>query len=136
LRAGIAQSVAIATGYGLDGRGVTVRVPVGARLVLGLTKPPIQWVPGDLSPGVKRPGRESDHSPPTSAEVENTLTSTSTSLYAFMAWCLITVGSGGTDVVKDDSCWVTLQVVDNTVLFCGTLFVTFEAELNTGMSQC
>jgi hypothetical protein len=33
-------------------------------------QPPIQWVPGDLSLGVKRPGREADHSPPSSAEVE------------------------------------------------------------------
>jgi hypothetical protein len=30
----------------------------------------IQWVPGALSPGVKRPGREVDHSPPASAEVK------------------------------------------------------------------
>jgi hypothetical protein len=30
---------------------------------LGSTQPPIQWVPG-----VKRPGREADHSPPTSAK--------------------------------------------------------------------
>jgi hypothetical protein len=28
------------------------------------TQPPIQWVPGSLSPGLKRPGREADHSPP------------------------------------------------------------------------
>jgi len=25
---------------------------------LGLTQPPIQWAPGALSPGVKRPGLE------------------------------------------------------------------------------
>jgi hypothetical protein len=31
--------------------------------------PPIQWVPGDLSPG-----READHSPPTSAQVKKTWT--------------------------------------------------------------
>jgi hypothetical protein len=30
---------------------------------------PIQWVPGALSLGIKRPGREADHSPPSSAEV-------------------------------------------------------------------
>jgi hypothetical protein len=30
------------------------------------------WVPGALSPGVKLPGREADHSPPTSAEVKDT----------------------------------------------------------------
>jgi hypothetical protein len=35
------------------------------------TRPSVQWVPGTLSPGIKRPGRETDHSPPPSAEVEN-----------------------------------------------------------------
>jgi hypothetical protein len=34
------------------------------------TQPPIQWVPGALSLGIKRPGRETDHSPPSSAEVK------------------------------------------------------------------
>jgi hypothetical protein len=34
---------------------------------LGLTQPPIQWVPGPLSLGIKRPGCEADHSPPSSA---------------------------------------------------------------------
>jgi hypothetical protein len=34
------------------------------------TQPPIQWVPGALSLRVKRPGREADHSPPTTAEVK------------------------------------------------------------------
>jgi hypothetical protein len=32
--------------------------------------PPIQWVSGALSLGVKRPGRKADHSPPSSAEVK------------------------------------------------------------------
>jgi hypothetical protein len=40
------------------------------RPVLGSTKPHIRCVPGALSPGVKRPGREADHSPPTSTEVK------------------------------------------------------------------
>jgi hypothetical protein len=30
---------------------------------------PIQWVPGVLSPVVKRPDREADHSPPISVKV-------------------------------------------------------------------
>jgi hypothetical protein len=38
---------------------------------LGPTQPPIQWVPGALSPGVKRQGREADHSPPSSAKTKN-----------------------------------------------------------------
>jgi hypothetical protein len=38
---------------------------------LGYTKPPIQWVPVALSRGVKRPARETDHSSPSSADVNN-----------------------------------------------------------------
>jgi hypothetical protein len=52
---------------------------------LGPTQPPIQSVTGTPSPGVKRPGREADHSPPTSAEVKKTLVYTSTPPYVFMA---------------------------------------------------
>jgi hypothetical protein len=37
---------------------------------LGPIQPPIQCVPRAISPGVKRPGREADHSPPSSAEVK------------------------------------------------------------------
>jgi hypothetical protein len=32
-------------------------------------QPPIQWVQGALSVGVKRPGREADHFSPSSAKV-------------------------------------------------------------------
>jgi hypothetical protein len=39
---------------------------------------PMQWVPGALSPGIKRPGREADQSPPSSAEVKNEWCYTST----------------------------------------------------------
>jgi len=39
---------------------------------------PIQWVPAELSLGVKRPGFEADHSPPYSAEVKNAWSYTST----------------------------------------------------------
>jgi hypothetical protein len=41
-----------------------------SRTALGSTQPPIQRVPGALSLGVERPGREADHSPPSSAEVK------------------------------------------------------------------
>jgi len=36
----------------------------------GPTQPPIQWVSGALSLGVKQPRCEADHSPPPSAEVK------------------------------------------------------------------
>jgi hypothetical protein len=83
------SSVVIALGYGLDDRDSRVRVPAGAgnfslnhrvQNGSGPTQPPIQWVPGALSLGLKRPGRESDHSPPFSAEVKNEWSYTSTPL--------------------------------------------------------
>jgi hypothetical protein len=41
-----------------------------SRLAMGPTQPPIQGVPGVLSLGVNRPGREADCSPPSIAEVK------------------------------------------------------------------
>jgi hypothetical protein len=42
-----------------------------SRPTLGPTQVHIQWVPGILTLGVKRPGREVDHLPPSTAEVKN-----------------------------------------------------------------
>jgi uncharacterized membrane protein len=39
--------------------------------------------------GVKRQGRETNHSPPSSSRAKNTCSYTSTPQYAFMAWCLV-----------------------------------------------
>jgi hypothetical protein len=39
-----------------------------SRPTLVPTQPPIQWVPGVVSPGVMRQGGEADHSPPSCAE--------------------------------------------------------------------
>jgi hypothetical protein len=49
-----------------------------ARLWGPPTHPPIQCVPGALSLVVMRPGREADHLPPSSAEVKNAWSYTST----------------------------------------------------------
>jgi hypothetical protein len=46
--------------------------------VLGPTQPPIKWVSGALSPGVKRPWCEADRSPATSAKVKKTWICTAT----------------------------------------------------------
>jgi hypothetical protein len=43
---------------------------MSSRPALGTTQPPIQWVLWDILLGVKRPGREADHSPPPIAEVK------------------------------------------------------------------
>jgi hypothetical protein len=45
---------------------------------MGATQPPVQWVPGTLSPGVKRQGPETDRSPPASADVKKMWIYTST----------------------------------------------------------
>jgi hypothetical protein len=55
---------------------------------LGPTQPPIQWLSGALTSEVKRPGREADQSPPSSADVKNTWSCASTTSYIFMAWYL------------------------------------------------
>jgi hypothetical protein len=60
-----------------------------SRTALRPIKPPIQWVPGAVSLGVKRRGREADHSPPSSAEVKNAWSLPPLPQYAFMAWCLV-----------------------------------------------
>jgi hypothetical protein len=56
-----------------------------SRPALGFTQPPIQWVRGAISPGVKQPGHEVDHSPATSAEVKKMWIDASTPPYTFMA---------------------------------------------------
>jgi hypothetical protein len=42
-----------------------------------------------ISSGVERPGREADHSLPSSAAIKNTWSCTSTPPYIYMAWCLV-----------------------------------------------
>jgi hypothetical protein len=56
---------------------------------LHFTQPPIRLIPGALSLRVKRPGLEVDHSPPSSAEVKNEWSYTSTPQYTFTTWCSI-----------------------------------------------
>jgi hypothetical protein len=52
--------------------GKNFQVSMSFRPDLGYIQPLIQRVPGALSPGVKQSGREADHSPPTSTDVEKT----------------------------------------------------------------
>jgi hypothetical protein len=97
MRAAIAQSVwRWTTGWtigvlGFDSRrGLgTFLLTTASRTALGPTQPPVQWVPGALSLGIKRPGREADHSPPSSAEVKEWVDLYLHPQYAFLAWCLV-----------------------------------------------
>jgi hypothetical protein len=56
--------------YGLDDRAIGVRSPAGAKDFSSSLLYNGYW--GSFPRGVKaRPGRDADHSPPSSAEVEN-----------------------------------------------------------------
>jgi hypothetical protein len=78
IRVVIAQSVLLwARGWTIGVVGFDYRRGLGiflftttSRTALGPTQPPTQWLPGAFSLGVKRLGREVDHSPPSSAEVK------------------------------------------------------------------
>jgi nitrate reductase NapE component len=72
------SSVSIVLGYGLeDGdsrfdsrRGLGIFLfTTASRTALVPTQPPIQWVPGTVSAGLKRPGREAEHSPPSTPPI-------------------------------------------------------------------
>jgi hypothetical protein len=72
------SSVGIATRLRAGRSGFDSRKKLGIFLFATVSSPaleptqrPIQWVPRALSLGVKRLGREADHSPPSSAEVKN-----------------------------------------------------------------
>jgi hypothetical protein len=75
LRGSRDSAVDTATGYGLDkmgwssspGRVENFLFSASSRPALGPNQPPIQWEPWVLSSEVKRPRREADRSPPTSA---------------------------------------------------------------------
>jgi hypothetical protein len=88
------SAVGTATGYGLDDQGVSEFESCwGQEFSLlhfvqtgcGVHTTSYPMVIGALPPAVKRPGRETDHSPPTSAEVKKTWTYTSTPPHVFMA---------------------------------------------------
>jgi hypothetical protein len=93
------SSVGISLGYGLDDGGSRVRFPAGAwnfsihlHAQNGSGAHPAPYPMGKRGsfPGVKRPGHEADHSPPSSTEVKECV-----KLYLhfpntpFMAWCLV-----------------------------------------------
>jgi hypothetical protein len=84
------SSVGIATGCGLDGQS---SIPESWTRFFSTSQGPDRFwdapsrLPNDyrgVSPGIKQPEREADHSPSTSAEAKSTWISTFTSPYVFM----------------------------------------------------
>jgi hypothetical protein len=72
---------------------------------LGPTQPPTQWLPGSPSLGVKRPGCEADHLPPSSAEVKERV-----ELY---------LHSPNTPLWRGDQ----LKLRDNFITFCNIRYI-------------
>jgi hypothetical protein len=68
--------IGIATAYGVGspspGKVKSFYLSISSRPAMGYTRPPVYYVPGTLSPEIRRQGREADHSPPTSVLVKKT----------------------------------------------------------------
>jgi hypothetical protein len=62
--------VKLSTSYFFEAWNLVNQDNFALPLHLGSNRPPIQWVPGALSLGLKWLGREADHISPTSAEVK------------------------------------------------------------------
>jgi hypothetical protein len=72
-----------------QGLGIFLFITV-SRTALEPTQPPIQWMPGALSLGVKWPGGEADHSPSSSAGGQRMHGAIPPlPQYPFMAWCSV-----------------------------------------------
>jgi hypothetical protein len=92
-----------------------------SRTALRPTQPPIQRVPGALSLRVKRPGREADHSPPSSAEVKHAWSYTSVPQYVFMACCLLSIRTTLPFTFYIPNCWGRWVVLCYSAIYVGGL---------------
>jgi hypothetical protein len=68
---GIAKGYERYDGDWIPGRGRDFSLLHSFQTGSGSHPPSIEWVVGTLTSGVKRPGREASHSPPSSAQVKN-----------------------------------------------------------------
>jgi hypothetical protein len=69
--------------------GVQFSAGVMMGFLLFATQLPMHKVPGVFTSGVKRPRREADHPPQSSAGIKNAWSYTSTPPYVIMEWCLV-----------------------------------------------
>jgi hypothetical protein len=102
------NALSVATGYWLDycgsnpNKGKTFHFSTSSRPAFGPNKPSIEWVMGDIFPMLRRPGGETDHSPPSTAEVKH-----NDAIHAlsrvFTAYCLINSAQGQLYVLQEYS---------------------------------
>jgi hypothetical protein len=116
IEAGIAQ-----WSYGLDDRGFESQQILGVFLItttskpaLGPNQPPIQCVAGALYLGVKKPGLEADHSPPSSSEVKNAWSCTFSP--PIRLHCVVLSESTGTSHLHLPSPLLTYAIVVTQIL--------------------
>jgi hypothetical protein len=96
--------------------------PTTSRTALGPTQPPIQWVPGTLSLGVKQLGCEADHSTPSSAENAWSYTPLS---HAFMVWCS---GKKSTGTTLPFFTFISFPTPDTYVAYCNYYVSTCQTD--------
>jgi hypothetical protein len=73
------------SGFGSRGGAETFLFSATSKSDLVPTQPPVYWVTGVLSPRVKRPGSEAEHSPKSFAEDQNAWNNSSAPVDVFMA---------------------------------------------------
>lgn len=102
------NSVGVATDYRLDGQGIRIQLPAGARdfsllyIVQTSCGAHPSCVLGVISRELQRQGHQADRSPPFSAKVKKTWINTSTVPYVFMVWWLIEHRATSSLVVSSD----------------------------------
>jgi hypothetical protein len=99
-----------------------------SRTALEPTHPPIQWVRGAISLGVKRPGREADQSPPSSAEVKNAWSYTSTPPIRLHGVLLRKKKSTGTNLLQPILQWRLSIPLAVNVYFSTSFFVVLYSQ--------
>jgi hypothetical protein len=87
---------------------------------MGPTQCPIQWVPGALPLGVKRPGHETDHSPPSRADVKNAWSYTSTYPIRFHGVVLISEKKH-----RDSFTFTSATIIVFVLCLCRPLIYTY-----------
>jgi hypothetical protein len=100
---------------------------IASRTALGPNQLPIQWVPGANSPGIKRPRREAQHSPPSSVELGMTRIIPPLPQHVFTAWSLVKywIPPNG----------VTLRYAQGQIYLTFTLYIKLNVHLPWWISQ-
>ena len=101
-----------------------------------LYQPPIQRIPGVLSPRIKRPRPESHLSLPPTAELNNTCTCTFTPTYTRTTWCLIKHRHNLNFIIFPSMLLYSPTFQNPVVTLCTTMFVSENSTFCPQMYLC